>query len=113
MDLRVYYSKVREAEAALTEEHPVMISLATSEGGKAGVPTETPRHVAAKLIAEGRARLATGEESDRFHESHREARAKFEQQEMAHRIRVMVIPQQDLKGSGLPESDSAGKRDRS
>ena len=102
MDLRVYYSKVREAEAALTEEHPVMVSLATSEGGKAGVRTEAPRHIAARLIAEGRARVATAEEADAFREGHREAKVKHDQQEAARRIQVMVIPQQDLK-----------KRDRS
>ena len=37
MDLRTYYKKVREAEADLTGEHFVMVSLATSEGGKEGV----------------------------------------------------------------------------
>jgi hypothetical protein len=102
VDLRVYYGKVREAEATLTEENPVMISLATSEGGKAGVATEAPRYVAAKLIAEGRARVATADETEQFKEAHREAREKHEQQEVARRIQVVVVPQQDLK-----------KRDRS
>ena len=102
MDLRVYYGKVREAEAALTEEHPVMVSLATSEGGKAGVRTEVPRHIAARLLAEGRARVATPAEAGEFRQAHREAKEKYEQQEAARRIQVMVIPQHDLK-----------KRDRS
>jgi hypothetical protein len=107
MDLRVYYSKVREAEATLTEEHPVMVSLATSEGGKAGVRTETPKHIAARLIAEGRARVATPEEAEQFRELHREARARYEQQEASRRIQVVMIPQTDLK-----QHDSK-KRDRS
>ncbi|HWE52421.1 MAG TPA: hypothetical protein VG273_21675 [Bryobacteraceae bacterium] len=111
MDLRVYYSKVREAEAALTGEHTIMVSLATSEGGKAGVRTEVPRQIAARLIAEGRARVATPEEAEEFHETHREARLKHEQQESARRIQVMVIPQQELKKSESVRSD-AGKRDR-
>ena len=113
MDLRVYYGKVREAEAALTEDNPVMISLATSEGGKAGVSTETPRNVAARLSAEGRARVATPEEAEHFHEVHREARARHEQQEMARRIQVVMIPQSDLKKSETSKNDPAGKRDRS
>ncbi len=54
MDLRTWYKKVRDAEADLTGEHFVMVSLATSEGGKAGVRTEAPRLIAARLIAETR-----------------------------------------------------------
>jgi hypothetical protein len=102
MDLRVYYSKVREAEAALAEDHPVVVSLATSEGGKAGVCTEVPRHIAARLIAEGRARVASPEEAEDFREGHRAARADYEQQETARRIQVMVMPRPERK-----------KRDRS
>ena len=79
MDLRSYYRKVREAEAALQGEHFVLVSLDTTEGGKAGVRTETPRHTAARLIAESRARLATPEEAQEFHESHRDAKAAYEQ----------------------------------
>ncbi len=107
MDLRVYYSKVREAEASLTAEHTVMVSLATSEGGKPGVRTEVSRQIGARLIAEGRARVATTEEAEEFHETHRAAREKHEQQESARRIQVMVIPQQDLK-----KTDPVNKRDR-
>ena len=57
MDLRAYYKKVREAEATLTEEHMIMVSFATSEGGKPGVRTEASRAIAARLIA---GRLRTG-----------------------------------------------------
>jgi hypothetical protein len=113
VDLRVYYGKVREAEAALTEDNSVMVSLATSEGGKAGVSTEAPRHVAARLIAEGRARLATPDEAEQFHASHREARDRYEQQEMAQRIQVVVVPQRETKKSEFPKNESSGKRDRS
>ena len=97
MDLRGYYRKVREAEAALSGEHFVMVSLATSEGGKAGVRTEAPRAIAARLIAEGRAYVATDEEAREFHEAIREARAKYEDEEIARRVQVMVIPSHDLK----------------
>ena len=58
MDLRSYYRKLREVEATIPDEHVVLVSLATPEGGKAGVRTEAPKAIAAKLIAEGRARLA-------------------------------------------------------
>ena len=58
MDLRAYYKKVREAEAQLTGDHIVLVSLATPEGGREGVYTEASRAVAAKMIAEGRSRVA-------------------------------------------------------
>ena len=97
MDLRSYYKRVREAEATLTGEHIVMVSLETSEGGKAGVRTETPRAIAAKLIAEERARVATEEEANVFHEANREAREAHEEAEAAKRVQVMVIPSRHFK----------------
>jgi molybdenum-dependent DNA-binding transcriptional regulator ModE len=97
MDLRSYYRKVRDAEATLAEEHVVMVSLETSEGGKAGVRTEMPRAIAARLMAEVRARLATEEEAREFHEANREAREAHEEAEAAKRVQVMVIPARELK----------------
>jgi hypothetical protein len=97
MDLRSYYKKVREVDAELTGEHLVVVSLETPEGGKAGVRTEVPRSVAARLIAEQRARVATEEESLAFHEAHRDAREAHQQEEAAKRVQVMVIPSHELK----------------
>ncbi len=97
MDLRSYYKKVRDAEAALPGRDLVIVSLETSEGGKEGVRTAAPRPIAARLITEMRARVATNEEANAFHEAHREARAKHEQEETARRVQVMVIPAQDVK----------------
>jgi hypothetical protein len=97
MDLRSYYKRVREAEATLTGEHLVMVSLETSEGGKAGVRTETPRAIAAKLIAEERARVATEQEAREFHEANRDAKEAHEEAEAAKRIQVMVIPAREFE----------------
>ena len=97
MDLRSYYKKVRDADATLTGEHIVMVSLETSEGGKQGVLTEVPRAIAAKLIAEVRARVATEDETREFHEANREARTAHEENEAAKRVQVMVIPAHQLK----------------
>ena len=97
MDLRSYYGKVREADATLTGEHMVMVSLDTSEGGRAGVRTDVPRPIAAKLVAELRARVATEDEAREFHDAHRQAREAREQEETAKRVQVMVIPSHELK----------------
>jgi molybdenum-dependent DNA-binding transcriptional regulator ModE len=92
MDLRTWYKKIRDAEATLTGEHLVTISLATSEGGKEGVRTEVPRLIAARLIAEGRARVATDEEALAFHEKNRVALEEHHQEQAANRLQVVVIP---------------------
>jgi hypothetical protein len=97
MDLRTWYKKVRDAEAALTGEHFVIVSLATPEGGKEGVRTEAPRSIAARLIAETRARLASEEEAEEFREANRVALDRYDQEEAARRVQVMVIPAHRLK----------------
>jgi hypothetical protein len=97
MDLKAYYAKVREAEAALGGDYVVMMSIATPEGGKAGVATETPRPIAARLIAENRARVATAEEAAVFHEANQAVREKYEDDEAARRVQVTVIPAREAK----------------
>jgi hypothetical protein len=97
MDLRTWYKKVRDAEASLTGEHFVMVSLATSEGGKEGVRTEVPRSIAGRLIAEARARVASEEETLEFREANRLAVEQHQQDEAAKRVQVMVIPSHKLK----------------
>jgi len=92
MDLRAYYKKLRQAEADLTGEEFVMVSLATPEGGKAGLLTEVPKTVAARLLAEGRAELATEDDAKEYREAVREAKAKIDEEEAARQVQVMVIP---------------------
>jgi hypothetical protein len=66
MDLKVYYRKIREIEASIEEPFVVLVSRATEDGGKAGVRSEVPRRLAAKLIAEETAALASPEEATEF-----------------------------------------------
>ena len=92
MDLRSYYKKVADAEATIKSKEVVLVSLATPEGGKEGVPTEAPRTVAARLIAEGKARVATADESRDFRQRMREAREQIQKDEAARRLQVVVVP---------------------
>lgn len=66
MDLRGYYKKIREIEAKIGDVFAVIVSLESPDGGKAGTQTEVTRALAAKMIAEGQARLATPEEKRSF-----------------------------------------------
>ncbi len=96
MDLKVYYRKIRELEASIPEADVVVVSYETPDGGRPGARTEVPRRVAAKLIVEGRARLATPEETAEFRQAMQQARQKAEEQAAARRIRVAVIPESEL-----------------
>ena len=97
MDLKAYYGKVRQAENALTGEHIVVVSLATPEGGKEGIPTEVARRVAATLIAENRARAASDDEAEAFHAANRAAREEYEENEAARRMQVVVMPAHEAR----------------
>ena len=91
MDLRNFYQKIRELMDTIREEHVVVISHPTPDGGKAGVPMEVARANAARLIAEGRARLATTEESDGFRAGLAEASERAEQELIASRMQITVV----------------------
>ena len=66
MDLLSYYEKIRTIEAVIETVFAVVTSRATPDGGRAGVKTELPRAVAARLIADGKADLASPEDTAAF-----------------------------------------------
>jgi hypothetical protein len=96
VELKSYYRNLREIEASITEPFPVIASLATPDGGRAGTLTETPRSVAARMLADGQARLANEEESQAFREAHAEARRKAEQEVAAAKVHIAVLSQADF-----------------
>lgn len=97
MDLKAYYRKIREAEATIATPFVVVCSLDTPDGGKAGQLTETTKPVAARLIAEGRSRLATDAETEEFHLQLQAAREEAEATAAAQRMQVIVMPQTDRR----------------
>ena len=66
MDLRAYYEKIREIEALVDAAFAVVISRATPDEGRKGIKTELPRTLAARLIADGKADLASPEDAAQF-----------------------------------------------
>lgn len=66
MDIRQYYNRRREIYDKLSGDYVVIVSEATSDGGRAGLRSDVDRKTAAKLIAEGRAREATKQEAAAF-----------------------------------------------
>jgi hypothetical protein len=86
MDLRAFFQKVRKLESDIHTAHVIVVSLETPDGGKPDQMTEVTRETAAKIIVEGRARLATEAESAQYHSSILDAQSQREQQETAQKI---------------------------
>jgi hypothetical protein len=91
MDLRQYFRRLREIESKISEEFPVVISLDTADGGKAGVVAEVSRAIAAQLLAEGRAVLADEPQKEEFAARQLAARKAGEKDELMKRIHVSLI----------------------
>jgi hypothetical protein len=101
MDLRVYYQKIRTLEAELPDPFVVVVSRETTDGGKAGIKTDVPRRLAARLIVEGRADLASLEEAAQFKaERERDLKAAEEMEELT--VEPRVIPRRVLKPAKKP-----------
>ena len=66
MDLRAYYQKIRKIEADIKDDVVVIVSRETPDGGKPGVRTDVPRGLAARMVAEEKADLATPEDAAAF-----------------------------------------------
>jgi hypothetical protein len=66
MDLREYYRKIRAIETDIRDDSVVIVSRETPDGGRPGVATDVPRSVAARLIADEKAELATPEQAAAF-----------------------------------------------
>lgn len=99
MDLKQYFRKLRETESCLTDPYPVVISLDTADGGKAGVPTEVPRVVAARMIVEAQAVLASEEEGELYRSQRAAAKQAADKAELAKRVQVTIISEPDLERS--------------
>lgn len=104
MDVKQYYRKIREVEASLNESYPLVISLETSDGGKAGLVCEVSRELAAKMIAEGRSVLASEKEKELYRQQQATTKRAAEKAELARRVQVAIITDSDL------QSQVAGKQ---
>src|SRR4051794_35424527 len=104
MDTKAYYQKIRDVEAGLMKTFAVVVSLETPDGGAAGLLTEALPRLAAKMIVDGLARLASEEEEKTFLDQKQEAKRVAEHVEAAKRMQVTVVSESDLRAlrSGKP-----------
>ncbi len=97
MDIRMYFEKMREIEASISEPFVVVSSLPTPDGGKAGNLTQVARHAAAKLLVENRARLANEDEVREYKDRADRTRAEAEQALAKSRLQFTLLTDQESK----------------
>ena len=106
MDLRLFYQKLRKIEQEIPDPHVLVVSHETPDGGRAGQKSEVSRGLAAKLILEGRARLANPEEVAEYRAGVERGRQEADQRAAAQKIQVNVVSEADfraIKTASRPE----------
>ena len=106
MDLRLFYQKLRKIEQEIPDPHVLVVSHETPDGGRAGQKSEVSRSLAAKMILEGRARLASVEEVAEYRAGVEQARQEADQRAIAQKIQVNVVSEADfraIKTASKPE----------
>lgn len=109
MDLKAYFRKIRDAEKGLKGEYQFIVSLATPDGGRAGVITEVATAVASRLIVEAKARKATDEERKRFLEQQAAQRKAVAKQVLASAVQSQLARLMEAwLGKGAPAASEEG-----
>ncbi len=97
MDLRHYYSKIRELEAKIEDEFAVIVSYESGDGGKPGTFTQVTPRLAATMVVKGIARLATPEEKEAFLIAQAEAKRLVDQMAASEKVQFTVLSNADLE----------------
>ncbi len=115
MDLRVFYQKLRKVEQEIADPHVVVVSNETPDGGRAGQKSEVSRNMAARLVVEGKARLASPQESAEFRSVIELGRREAEQRALAQKIQVNVVSEADfrmVKSTPPPADNTPARSDK-
>ena len=96
MDLRQYFQKLRSIEASIPGEHAIVVSFETPDGGREGQFSEVSRALAAKLVAQGKARLASKDEADEFLAAVRDANKAAEELSRREHVQLGVLHDADV-----------------
>lgn len=106
MDVKEYYRKVRGIESTIDGEFAVVVSNETADGGKAGRKTEVAKLQAAKLVAEGRARLATEEETRQYFAEIADRRKEIENANLQQRLGMAAVAELERRLQVRPKGKS-------
>lgn len=90
MDVKQFFQRVREVAIQLPSDAVVIKSLATTNGGKAGVMTEAGRQTAATEIVNGSAVLASSEEATAYYQEMEAKRQVAERAQALTRFQISL-----------------------
>jgi len=96
MDLKRYYQNIHDLESRIEGAFAVVVSLETPDGGKPGTMTEVLPKVAAKMVVDGIARLASAEEARSHRDAQAEAQRAATQAALANRVQLSVVSTSEL-----------------
>lgn len=97
MNLRAYFQKIRQAEALIEGDAVLTVSIAGDDGGLEGIRSEVPRGLAAKLIVEGKVRLATAEEAEAQKADQEERRRQMAEKDASQRLQVAILSDRQVE----------------
>jgi hypothetical protein len=97
MNLQAYFQKIRDVESKIMDDIVMVASLATDDGGIEGILTEVTRAAAAKLIVEGRSRLASKEEAEAHRAKIEAAHRKIAEDQAAQRLQVAILSDRQVE----------------
>lgn len=101
MNLKDYYQEITAQEAEIEESFALVISLATPNGGRAGIASEVNRVIAAKLIVDKQARLASPEEVKKLRADRVEKQRLNDLASLQERVRMTRLAEDELRALKL------------
>jgi hypothetical protein len=105
MNLKSYYQRIRDVEHTLTTPFAVIVSHETPDGGKDGLLTEVSSPLAARMIADGRAHLASEDAVREFQQKKAEAKRVADEEAMASKMQVTIVPSAELRKANRPTKE--------
>jgi len=105
MNLKAYYQRIRDVEQTIGEPFVVLVSHTTPDGGKEGVLIEAPAQLGAKMIADGRAHLASPDQAREFRQKAADAKRLADDEAAASRMQVTIVPAAELRKGTRPVKD--------
>jgi hypothetical protein len=103
MDLRQYFKKIKDTEALIEDQYPLLVSLETTDGGKPGAIVEVSRQEAARAIVENRAVLASADQKTAHHIREAARRKLAEKAELTKRLQIAIVSDSEFRAAAVDQ----------
>ncbi|HEU0123426.1 MAG TPA: hypothetical protein VFQ91_23050 [Bryobacteraceae bacterium] len=97
MNLKDYYREIDEQLAQIPDAFVLVASLATPNGGKAGVVSEVSRRTAATLVVEKKARMLTPAETEQWQAERDQRQKQKDIAALQERMRMSRLAEDELR----------------